>query len=305
MCITDKRTYLLRQPIPVCLTRKDLKGELQRAVSSTYMNQNQGTCTLVPPALHPPPTQLTVDLHRSIKIGTAGQTPAQILENLKLALPAVVQNTFQGWENVQSFNIKTNSSVSLPIWSCSLEDDDRWDGMILDDNEVEGGSDDGEEDEEDAPAKPAKKANKRGATDEEEALEKGRKKAKTSAATVEVDTPAPQKSKNSSAAAVALASKDASAASPSSSKKAKKAAETKTAEPSSPAVTKKAKAAPASEDVASSSPSASKSAKKIARAQAVDFFEGEVETTPSSVSKKASKKWKGMPFPGVTSARVD
>jgi hypothetical protein len=34
-----------RQPIPVCLTRKDLKGELERALSSTYMNQNRGTCT--------------------------------------------------------------------------------------------------------------------------------------------------------------------------------------------------------------------------------------------------------------------
>lgn len=36
---------LHRQPIPVCLTRKDLKGELERAISSTYMHQNQGTCT--------------------------------------------------------------------------------------------------------------------------------------------------------------------------------------------------------------------------------------------------------------------
>lgn len=36
---------LRRQPIPVCLTRKDLKGELERAISSTYMHQNRGTCT--------------------------------------------------------------------------------------------------------------------------------------------------------------------------------------------------------------------------------------------------------------------
>ena len=34
-----------RQPIPVCLKRKDLKGELERAVSSTYFHQNQGTCS--------------------------------------------------------------------------------------------------------------------------------------------------------------------------------------------------------------------------------------------------------------------
>jgi len=42
---TRSLTYNLRQPIPVCLTRKDLKGELERAVSSTYFHQNQGTCS--------------------------------------------------------------------------------------------------------------------------------------------------------------------------------------------------------------------------------------------------------------------
>ena len=36
-----------RQPIPVSLTKKDLKKELERAISSTYMNQNRGTCTYV------------------------------------------------------------------------------------------------------------------------------------------------------------------------------------------------------------------------------------------------------------------
>ena len=39
LCLVD------RQPIPVCLTRKDLKGELERAISSSYMHQNLGTCT--------------------------------------------------------------------------------------------------------------------------------------------------------------------------------------------------------------------------------------------------------------------
>lgn len=38
---------LLRQPIPVSLTKKDLKGELERAISSTYFHQNLGTCTYV------------------------------------------------------------------------------------------------------------------------------------------------------------------------------------------------------------------------------------------------------------------
>lgn len=37
-----------RQPIPVNLQKKDVKAELERAVSSTYMHQNQGTCTYDP-----------------------------------------------------------------------------------------------------------------------------------------------------------------------------------------------------------------------------------------------------------------
>lgn len=43
--VTSLTLHSTRQPIPVCLTRKDLKRELERAVSSTYFHQNQGTCS--------------------------------------------------------------------------------------------------------------------------------------------------------------------------------------------------------------------------------------------------------------------
>jgi ribosome biogenesis protein UTP30 len=48
-----------------------------------------------------------------------------------MALPEVVKNVKGGWDNVQSFHIKTNSSVSLPIWTCPLGDGQgaRWDGL--------------------------------------------------------------------------------------------------------------------------------------------------------------------------------
>ncbi|KAG6812717.1 hypothetical protein H0H92_001078 [Tricholoma furcatifolium] len=98
-----------KQPIPVCLKRKDLKGELERAVSSTYMNQNRGTCT-------------------SIKFATLSHNPKQVLANLKTALPAIAKHIAGGWDNIQALHIKTNSSVSLPIWSCTLDDAEggRW-----------------------------------------------------------------------------------------------------------------------------------------------------------------------------------
>ncbi|KAJ7465128.1 ribosomal protein L1p/L10e family-domain-containing protein [Mycena latifolia] len=102
-----------KQPIPVCLTRKDLKGELERAISSTYMNQNQGTCT-------------------AIKIATVSHKSSQVLENLQAALPVIVKNIKGGWDNVQSLLLKTNSSAGLPIWSCDLGagEGGRWDGLV-------------------------------------------------------------------------------------------------------------------------------------------------------------------------------
>ncbi|QRW20158.1 ribosomal protein L1p/L10e family [Rhizoctonia solani] len=87
-----------KQPIPVNLQKKDVKSELERAVSSTYMHQNQGTCT-------------------AIKIAPTTFTSSQVLENLTTALPEIVKRIQGGWENVQSLHIKTSGSVSLPIWS--------------------------------------------------------------------------------------------------------------------------------------------------------------------------------------------
>ncbi|KAG1821318.1 ribosomal protein L1p/L10e family-domain-containing protein [Suillus variegatus] len=102
-----------KQPIPVCLTRKDLKSELERAIESSYMHQNRGTCT-------------------SVKIGLLSHTPEKILDNMKISFPAIVNNIKGNWDNIQSLHIKTNSSISLPIWTCELGDatGGRWDGMV-------------------------------------------------------------------------------------------------------------------------------------------------------------------------------
>jgi ribosome biogenesis protein UTP30 len=69
-----------------------------------------------------------------VKIGTLSHTPAQILANIKTALPAVAQTIKGCWDNIQSFHIKTHSSVGLPIWACNLDDADggRWNGWTKD-----------------------------------------------------------------------------------------------------------------------------------------------------------------------------
>ncbi|KAI6030828.1 ribosomal protein L1p/L10e family-domain-containing protein [Pisolithus orientalis] len=122
-----------KQPIPVNLKRKDLKTELERAVESSYMHQNRGTCT-------------------SVKVGVLSQTPKQVLANIQAALPAITSHIKGGWDNIQCLHIKTNSSVSLPIWSCELSDEvgGRWAGLTMEESEEEDGStDEGESEDED------------------------------------------------------------------------------------------------------------------------------------------------------------
>jgi ribosome biogenesis protein UTP30 len=94
-----------KSPIPVTLQRADLKGELERAISSTYLRINKGTSL-------------------SIKVGSLdAHTPEQLQENLLAIIPHLaIKLPLGGWDNVQSLHIKTTSSIALPIWNCSLGD---------------------------------------------------------------------------------------------------------------------------------------------------------------------------------------
>ncbi|KAF9479914.1 ribosomal protein L1 [Pholiota conissans] len=231
-----------KQPIPVCLSRKDLKGELERAISSTYMNQNQGTCT-------------------SIKVGKMSQTPSQILDNIKSAIPAVAKAIKGNWGNIQSLNIKTNSSASLPIWTCALDDTEggRWHGLQAEDEEDDDVEMDGESEEDEEEVKPKKGAASKGkkrpsSSDEDEPVEeKPAKKskivesAKGAKDKVSLTTTKPTKSTSTDAAAptpskkrklVESADSSAKTTSPSVAPLAvagKKAKSTATAHPSVPA----------------------------------------------------------------------
>ncbi|TFK93303.1 ribosomal protein L1 [Polyporus arcularius HHB13444] len=162
-----------KQPIPVCITRKDLKGELERAVSSTYFHQNQGTCS-------------------SVKIGTLSQKPEQVLANLETALPEVVKHIKGGWDNVQSLFIKTNSSAALPIWQCDLgmEAGGRWEGLVASaEDEV---MKDAEDDEMDVERAPITRSQGKKRTAEEAEKDEEKPKKRTKAAVKPSETkPAP------------------------------------------------------------------------------------------------------------------
>lgn len=100
-----------------------------------------------------------------------------------MALPAVAKNIYGGWENIQAFHIKTNSSVSLPIWSCNLDENEggRWNGLTALSDDEENWSGEGSDEEEMEmdiveTKKAASKGKKRAQDDEEP--EKPKKKAK-------------------------------------------------------------------------------------------------------------------------------
>lgn len=95
-----------KSPIPVTLRRADLKAELERAISSTYLRINKGTSY-------------------AIKIGSLdAHTPEQLRENLLAVIPHLATRLpMGGWDNVQSLHIKTTTSMALPLWNCSLAED--------------------------------------------------------------------------------------------------------------------------------------------------------------------------------------
>ncbi|KAJ6468991.1 ribosomal protein L1p/L10e family-domain-containing protein [Mycena vitilis] len=261
-----------KQPIPVCLTRKDLKGELERAISSTYMNQNQGTCT-------------------AVKISIVSHKPSQVLENLRAAIPTIVKNIKGGWDNVQSLLLKTNSSVALPIWSCDLGDSEggRWGGLVAsaDDDETSVLEADDEMDVvvEDKGARKGK-GKKRAVAEEEAEVEEPKKKAK--GANGKPVSPQPAKSASSAGklAGAATASNDADT--PGKSKKRKADAGT----PSKPAPEAK-ESAPRK-----SKPAADEAKRSKADKAATDAVP---PPTPSEGKKPKSKAAEAPPAPSATS----
>ena len=111
-----------------------------------------------------------------MKLGTVSHSSSKILDNLKMALPAIVKRIKGEWDNIQSLHIKTNSSVSLPLYSCDLSaaEGGRWDGLVAElasegeESEVEESEEESAEgsDEEAIPvkksaAKPTAKASKK------------------------------------------------------------------------------------------------------------------------------------------------
>ncbi|RKP11560.1 60S ribosomal protein L10A, partial [Piptocephalis cylindrospora] len=92
-----------KQPLPVCLSKGDIKTEINRALNSTRLHHSTGSCT-------------------SIHIAHTGMSAEHVRDNLIHAIPEIVEHMGKKWRNIQCLSIKTSTSTSLPIYS-SLPDD--------------------------------------------------------------------------------------------------------------------------------------------------------------------------------------
>lgn len=88
-----------RYPIPVHITTNDrLRAGLEDARSRSYLFLSPGTCS-------------------SAKIGRPDFTPSQLAANLSIAIPEWVDKLPGRWQGVQAIYLKSNRSVSLPLYT--------------------------------------------------------------------------------------------------------------------------------------------------------------------------------------------
>jgi len=87
-----------RFPIPVNLKKTNLKKEIDKVLQCSLMSLGQGPCS-------------------AIKVAHTGQTTEQAVENVVSAVSEIARIVPRGWNNIQSLNLKTTDSISLPIYT--------------------------------------------------------------------------------------------------------------------------------------------------------------------------------------------
>lgn len=86
-----------KQPVVVDMTAGDLEAELSAATEAALLFFSSGPCS-------------------TVKIGLYGQGLEQVRENCEAVIKEVVSRVPGGWSGLKSLHIKTNQSISLPIY---------------------------------------------------------------------------------------------------------------------------------------------------------------------------------------------
>jgi len=98
-------------PIPVDLKKTNLKKEIGKVLQCSLMSLGHGPCS-------------------AIKVAHTGQTIEQSVENVVSAVSEIAKIVPRGWNNIQSLNLKTSDSISLPIYTSLPEK-----SLVIDDTQ--------------------------------------------------------------------------------------------------------------------------------------------------------------------------
>ena len=85
-------------PYPVDLRKGNLVAEIEAAIGSTYL-------------------RLSRSASFTVRIGRVSMPGGHVVDNIVTGIAGVVAHIPRGWSNIQSINIKTVSSVALPIFN--------------------------------------------------------------------------------------------------------------------------------------------------------------------------------------------
>eukprot|EP00268_Persea_americana_P028251 TRINITY_DN2745_c0_g1_i1.p1 TRINITY_DN2745_c0_g1~~TRINITY_DN2745_c0_g1_i1.p1 ORF type:complete len:469 (-),score=131.72 TRINITY_DN2745_c0_g1_i1:474-1880(-) len=91
-----------RLPIPIDLTHKNWKEQIENACSSSLLYLRTGTCCIM-------------------KVGLVSQERDEIVENVVAAVNGAVEIVPKKWGNVRSLHLKALESVALPIYQAVPE----------------------------------------------------------------------------------------------------------------------------------------------------------------------------------------
>lgn len=85
-------------PAPMDLTKKDLRGEIERIVCGTLFRHTKGTSN-------------------SIQVGTTAQSQLQLVDNIVASVEQAIKRVPGKWNNVQSLSLRTTNSIALPFYN--------------------------------------------------------------------------------------------------------------------------------------------------------------------------------------------
>ncbi|XP_068637110.1 putative ribosome biogenesis protein C8F11.04 [Aristolochia californica] len=84
-------------PIPIDLSHKNWKAQIEHACSSALLYLRTGTCCI-------------------LKIGRVSQGRDQLVENIAAAIEGAAKILPKGWANIRSLHLKSLESVALPLY---------------------------------------------------------------------------------------------------------------------------------------------------------------------------------------------